>query len=80
MHINSDLQESQAEVLIDPTPRLRGRPPKPFNESSERTKRRKTTSLRQNLQPNVLQFATQMKLRAEGKVDAARVIKDYPTK
>lgn len=53
----------------------RGRPPKAFNESSQRTKRRKTTGLRHNVHSE-LQYATQMNLRAAGKVDAARVVKD----
>lgn len=54
----------------------RGRPFKPFNESSSRSKRRKTKELRENIGLQQMQFATQMKLRAAGKTDAAKVTKD----
>nr|XP_022901971.1 uncharacterized protein LOC111414763 [Onthophagus taurus] len=52
-----------------------GRPQKEFLESSERSKRRKTEDIRlKNV--DELTYATQMKLRETGKVDASRVVKD----
>lgn len=55
-----------------------------FQESSERTKRRKTENVRASNPTDLLVYATQMKLREEGKNDAAVVLKDVasgsPTK
>lgn len=53
-----------------------GRPLKSFIESSERSKRRKTQEIRTTFDTEELTFATQMKLRAEGKTDASNIIKD----
>ncbi|GBP20049.1 hypothetical protein EVAR_13817_1 [Eumeta japonica] len=53
----------------------RGRPKKTFAESSERSKRRKTEELRlQDVEK--LSYATHMVLRASGKSDASKVVKD----
>lgn len=56
--------------------RGRGRPAKSFNECSDRSKRRRTARLREKMDVELMQFATQMKLRAAGKIDAAKVSKD----
>ena len=53
----------------------RGRPSKTFEESSERSKRRKTENLRLNYTQELV-FATQMKLRAEGESKAAKVVQN----
>ncbi|XP_063361402.1 uncharacterized protein LOC134650378 [Cydia amplana] len=52
-----------------------GRPQKTFLELSERSKRRKTEELR-SLNTDELTFATQMKLRETGKLEASKVVKD----
>ncbi|KAJ8953465.1 hypothetical protein NQ318_023584 [Aromia moschata] len=52
-----------------------GRPQKSFGDSSERSKRRKTRDLRSK-DIEELTFATHMKLRESGKVDASKVVKD----
>ena len=54
----------------------KGRPPSDFSESSTRTKRRKTEKIRCDHSPEELGYATQMKLRAEEKLDAAKVVED----
>ncbi|KAK5649336.1 hypothetical protein RI129_000365 [Pyrocoelia pectoralis] len=77
VHLNFETEASTSGTPTDTTSKYkRGRPRKLFSESSDRSKRRKTASLRREIPENELQFAAQMKLRAEGKVDAARVIKD----
>ena len=43
---------------------------------SDRTKRRRTENIRQQFDPEELGYATQMSLRAKGKVDAAKLMKD----
>lgn len=48
-------------------PRSSGRPPKSFAESSERSKRRKTETLRDATDDDVLVHATQTKLHKSGK-------------
>lgn len=53
-----------------------GRPTKSFDDCSERSKRRKTKELRESAETEELTFATQMKLRASGKTDASKVVKD----
>ncbi|CAH0560546.1 unnamed protein product [Brassicogethes aeneus] len=47
-----------------------------FRDSSDRTKRRRTEEIREKYSHEELGFATQMSLRAEGKSNAAKVIKD----
>ena len=51
-----------------------GRPSKAFEESSIRTKRRKTKELRQSTSSAELTFATEMSLRGEGKRTAAKLV------
>lgn len=53
-----------------------GRPQKSFDDVSERSKRRKTETIRRELTSEELTFATHVKLRCEGKADAANVIKN----
>ncbi|CAH2088704.1 unnamed protein product [Euphydryas editha] len=60
-----------------------GRLIKSFMESSDRTKRRKTKHLRENIDSQQLTFAAQMSLRASGNVYASKIVKDItklPTK
>lgn len=59
-----------------PIMRRTDRPTKSFKESSECSKRRKTQDLREHFDTEELTFATQMKLRATGNLDASKVIKD----
>ncbi|XP_043468422.1 uncharacterized protein LOC122502436 [Leptopilina heterotoma] len=56
-----------------------GRPASNFEESSDRSKRRKTTKMREDFTAEELSYATQMSLRSSGSVDAAAVIKDITT-
>lgn len=53
-----------------------GRPSSGFAEASVRTKRQKTEDLRATTSTEELAFATQMSLRAAGRVDAAKVVQD----
>ena len=53
-----------------------GCPPVDFDESSERTKRRKTEDIRKGRSTEELAYATRKTLRAEGKSDAAKVLQD----
>jgi len=53
-----------------------GRPSLEFATSSDRTKRRKTEDIRSQTSVEELSFATQMSLRASGKLDAAKIVKD----
>lgn len=53
-----------------------GRPQKSFDDVSERSKRRKTETLRREMTSEELTFATHVKLRCEGKADASNVIKN----
>lgn len=50
-----------------------------FRKSSDRSKRRKTEDLRATCSSDELGYATQMKLRAEGKTDASVVVKNILT-
>ena len=60
------------------TPRKRnlGRPSSSFTASSNRTKRRKTEDILSHASVEQLSYATQMSLRASGKLDAAKVVSD----
>lgn len=58
------------------TTKKTGRPSLYFSDSSERTKRRRTQVLREEESSDVLAYATKMKLRSEGKTDAAKIIQD----
>lgn len=57
----------------------RGRPEMSFQSSSEHTKRVKTKELRESTPVPVLTFATQMGLRAEGKAQASKLLKEITT-
>ncbi|KAL4702208.1 hypothetical protein ACJJTC_012340 [Scirpophaga incertulas] len=52
-----------------------GRPQKSFIDSSERSNRRKTKDLKSKDLAE-LTYATQMKLRQAGKIEASKVVKD----
>lgn len=53
-----------------------GRPRKSFGESSERSKRRKTETVRSTLETGVIVHAAQIELSKSGKRDASNVLKD----
>lgn len=53
-----------------------GRPSKDFEECSDRSKRRKTKEIREQVPESQLMYATQMNLRAAGKSDASAVLKE----
>ena len=53
-----------------------GRKSKTFDESSERSKRRKSEDMRATHSTSELAHATEMKLRSSGASAAARVLKD----
>ncbi|XP_043478801.1 uncharacterized protein LOC122509098 [Leptopilina heterotoma] len=56
-----------------------GRPSTSFEDSSDRTKRRKTTKIREDFSKEELAYATQMSLRSSGAVDAAAILKEVIT-
>ena len=51
-----------------------GRPSKTFDESSDRSKRRRTEDLRKKHSTPELSYAAKMKLRASGKLEEAKLI------
>ncbi|XP_076545847.1 uncharacterized protein LOC143305586 [Osmia lignaria lignaria] len=53
-----------------------GRPSKSFEESSDRTKRRKTAVLRSTTNTDELVFSAQMKLQSSGKRSASTILKE----
>lgn len=53
-----------------------GRPPKPFEECTDRSKRRKTEDVRKQLEPSQLAFAAQVEYRARGEVKISNLIKN----
>lgn len=53
-----------------------GRPTKEFGESNDRSKRRKTKKLRDNVPVDKLTFAAQISQRAEGNIDLSKIIED----
>lgn len=57
-----------------------GRPSAEFEEASERTKRRKTATVRSQLSATELAYATQMSLRSSGANNAANVVRDVTQK
>ncbi|XP_050301716.1 uncharacterized protein LOC126739931 [Anthonomus grandis grandis] len=63
-------------VVIQKRP---GRPPKMFEESSERTKRRKTEEIRASLAKEFIIHAAQVELRKSGKRDASDILKEITT-
>lgn len=64
----------QTIVEIETPEKKRGRPKIPFECSSERTKRLKTKELRDSIPVNILNYATQMGLRATGQAQASKVL------
>lgn len=64
---------------IESKPAGPGRPSLNFSESSERTKRQKTESLRSKTSLEQLSYATQMALRSSGQVHASRLLKEITT-
>ncbi|XP_041969108.1 uncharacterized protein LOC121725968 [Aricia agestis] len=65
----------QGSISLPKTGVSPGRPQKSFSDLSERSKRRKTEELR-GAGTDELTYATQMKLRETGKVDASKIVKD----
>lgn len=60
-----------------------GRPSKSFDDSSERSKRRKTEEIRSTVENNVIVHAAQTSLRVQGKREASKILKeitDCPTR
>lgn len=53
-----------------------GRPKQQFIQSSERTKRRRTKDIRSQSSTEELSYATQMTLRIQGNVEAAKIVKE----
>lgn len=53
-----------------------GRPLKSFDESSERSKRRKTEKIRSTVEDNVIVHAAQTSLRVQGKRAASKILKE----
>lgn len=72
-HEATRLNESTRPSCSDLNISARGRPAIPFGEASESTKRRKTRHLRSQFSTEELAYATNMRLRQEGKVDAAKL-------
>lgn len=58
------------------TSNRQGRPSKSFEDSSERTKRRKTEEIRSSVEPEVIVHAAQMILHTDGKRSASKVFKE----
>lgn len=74
LHDNNDWLQGTFEI---PRPLKRpGRPQISFDESSERSKRRKTEDLRRTVSPAELSYATRIALYSSGKKDASKVLGD----
>lgn len=75
--LETELEFSSSIIQLFPTTTPKaGRPATEFLSSSERTKRRKTEQVRSSLTSEELVYAAQMQLRADGKLDAAEILKD----
>lgn len=78
---NTDISKEKKDLDAVRGP---GRHSQSFEDSSERSKRRKTAAIREQSSAEELAFATHMSLRAAGKLDAAKVVKEValgsPTK
>lgn len=78
----SDLFEKTNEKWLNGTfelpliPTRAGRPAKPFEETSERGKRRKTETIRLSDSPEKIIYAAQMELRAQGNRSASNILKE----
>lgn len=57
-----------------------GRPETPFSEASDRSKRRKTESLRATYSTQQLCYASKMSLRSSGAVTASKIVEDVALK
>lgn len=69
----------ERENIPPSTSRGPGRPSKSFEDSSEKTKRRKIQPLMETSRKEELLYAAQATLRSEGKRDAALLLKDMVT-
>ncbi|KAH9631334.1 hypothetical protein HF086_007669 [Spodoptera exigua] len=67
--------EGTFEIPIESRP-PQGRPPKSFEDLSERSRRRKTEEVRANLGPDVIIHAAQSVLQSTGHRDASKVLKE----
>ncbi|XP_050295677.1 uncharacterized protein LOC126735653 [Anthonomus grandis grandis] len=67
---------SKAEISTAATPSTSGRKNVDFAASSDRSKRRKTETLRSTFTAQELSFAAQMQHRAKGELDVSNVIKE----
>ncbi|XP_071572537.1 uncharacterized protein [Temnothorax nylanderi] len=68
--------ENTSETISKTPKRLNGHSSSEFTSSGDRSKRGKTEENRSWLSSEGFSYATQMSLRASGKVDAAKVVKD----
>lgn len=68
-----------ASISFVPPPNKRGRKELSFEDCSEKTKSKKTRSIRESISLPVLTHATQMSLRASGNVEAAKLVKEITT-
>ncbi|KAK7791956.1 hypothetical protein R5R35_004579 [Gryllus longicercus] len=75
LEVDVKLRECPSNTLQEPAS-VGGRPSTSFAASSERTKRRRTQSMRDHHEVDELAFALQMSFRNSGNVDAAKVVKD----
>lgn len=62
--------------VVETSQKRPGRPSKPFEDSSERSKRRKTEELRSNFEKEIIIHAAKVELGKSGKKDASNVLKD----
>lgn len=72
---NESWLEGTFEIPIK-THQRQGRPCKPFADSSERSKRRKTEEMRASVDPEVIVHAAQLVLQNDGQRDASKVLKE----
>lgn len=77
LEIDVNLGEIKHVELEQPsTGTIMGRPSTSFEDSSDRTKRRRAQSIREQCSQEELAYATEMSLRAGGKLDASKVLHD----
>lgn len=72
----ASIYHSLPSTSTDQPPSVLGRPRKLFQDSSEKTKKRKLTSLVKSRSTVELAMAAEMKLRKEGKRDSAAIVKE----
>lgn len=68
-----------SSIAFVPPPTKRGRKQSSFEESSNKTKAKKTKWIRDSTPVSVLTHAQQMSLRADGKVQASKILKEITT-